>query len=253
MNPRGLRIAVEFEARGLRLGRRWVPGTAAIAVLAAAVWTPGPVLGHEAITTELTWTRNVSRIFSIRCVRCHRPGGEAPMSLTTYAEVRPWAKAIKHQVLTKRMPPWGAVKGFGTFRNDPSLSLPEIAVISSWVEGGAPEGDPKYLEPLHDHSARPVESGLAAGRRTVRGTLRLERAIVAVGVRAGSGPGFSWLQLTAHLPDGGVEHLLWLSGPRPLGTQEFWFRKPLDLPGGTRLVCTPAGASADLLVQDSVR
>lgn len=173
------------------------------------------------------------------------------MPLTTYAQVRPWAKAIKHQVLTKRMPPWGAVKGFGSFRNDPSLSLPEIAVISSWVEGGAPEGDTKYLEPLHDHSSRPVEPRLDAGRRTVWGTLRLDRAVVALGARADSGPGLGWLQLIAHLPDGSVEHLLWLNGPRPAGPQEFWFREPLDLPAGTRLVCAPAAASVDLLIQDS--
>ena len=175
------------------------------------------------------------------------------MPLMTYAEVRPWAKAIKHQVLTKRMPPWGAVKGFGAFLDDPSLSLPEIAVISSWVEGGAPEGDPQYLQPPHDHNSRTVESRPAARRRTIRGDLRLDRAVVAVGARAGNGPGSGWLQLTAHLPDGSVEHLLWLSGPRPPGTSNYWFRTPLDLPGGTRLVCTPAAASVDLLVQDSAK
>ncbi len=175
------------------------------------------------------------------------------MPLTTYAEVRPWAKAIKHQVLTKRMPPWGAVKGFGSFRDDPSLSLPEIAVISSWVEGGAPEGDPKYLEPFHDHGARPVEPREDTGRRTVRETVRLERAVVAVGASASRGPKAGWLQLTAHLPDGSIEHLLWLSGPSPPGSLDYWFRKPLELPGGTRLVCAPATASVDVLVREPVR
>ena len=175
------------------------------------------------------------------------------MPLTNYAEVRPWAKAIKHQVLTKRMPPWGAVKGFGAFRDDPSLSLPEIAVVSSWVEGGAPEGDPKYLEPFHDHGARPVKPRWVDGRQTVRGAFRLDRAVVAVGARAGEGLESGWLQLIAHLPDGSVEHLLWLNGPRPPGTLDYWFREPLELPSGTRLVCTPAAASVDLLVQDELR
>ena len=64
------------------------------------------------------------------------------MSLLTYESARPWAKAIKEEVLNRRMPPWGAVKGFGDFRDDPSLTQDEITRIAEWVEGGAPEGDP---------------------------------------------------------------------------------------------------------------
>jgi len=74
---------------------------------------------HEPITTKLTWTREISRIFYKRCVTCHRAGGKAPMPLVTYEEARPWAKAIKEEVLERRMPPWGAVKGFGESRTTP--------------------------------------------------------------------------------------------------------------------------------------
>ena len=73
-------------------------GSGHAALLASAfalVWSASPVSAHEAISTELTWTRNVSRIFYNRCAGCHREGGSAPMPLTTYAEVRPWASAIK--------------------------------------------------------------------------------------------------------------------------------------------------------------
>ena len=67
------------------------------------------------------------------------------MSLTTYDEARPWAKAIRDEVAARRMPPWGAVAGIGDFAGDPSLSTPEIDLLIAWVEGGAPEGDPVYL------------------------------------------------------------------------------------------------------------
>ena len=62
------------------------------------------------------------------------------MALTTYEEVRPWARAIKEQTLTRRMPTWHAARGFGAFKNDPSLTPIEIAMIVSWVNGGLPEG-----------------------------------------------------------------------------------------------------------------
>jgi hypothetical protein len=67
------------------------------------------------------------------------------MSLLTYEEARPWAKAIRDEVTSRRMPPWGAVAGIGDFADDPSLSTPEIDLLVAWVEGGAPEGDPVYL------------------------------------------------------------------------------------------------------------
>src|SRR5262245_39924343 len=67
------------------------------------------------------------------------------MSLATYEEARPWAKAIKEEILEKRMPPWRPVKGYGEFLNAPSLTQREIDLIVNWVEGGAPRGDDKEL------------------------------------------------------------------------------------------------------------
>lgn len=65
------------------------------------------------------------------------------MSLATYEEARPWAKAIKEELLEKRMPPWHAVRGYGEFRNAPAVTQREIDLIVNWVEGGAPRGDEK--------------------------------------------------------------------------------------------------------------
>src|SRR5690349_3846066 len=100
--------------------------------------------GHDIITTPITFSREVSRVLYSHCVECHHQGGMA-FSLATYQEARPWAKAIQEEVLQRRMPPWGAVKGFGEFRNDRALSQEQLEMIGDWAEGGAPEGDPKYL------------------------------------------------------------------------------------------------------------
>lgn len=62
------------------------------------------------------------------------------MPLTTYEEVRPWARAIKDQILTRRMPIWHAAHGYGAFANDPSLTPAEMAIVAAWVDGGQPRG-----------------------------------------------------------------------------------------------------------------
>jgi hypothetical protein len=77
-----------------------------------------------------------------RCQECHRPGEAAPMSFLTYKEVRPWAKAIREAVITRKMPPWPADPHFGKFSNDRSLSREEIDTLVAWADGGAREGDP---------------------------------------------------------------------------------------------------------------
>jgi hypothetical protein len=99
---------------------------------------------HEPITTKVRFNKEVVRIFQQSCLGCHHAGGIA-MSLETYDEARPWAKAIKEEVLEKRMPPLRAVKGYGEFRNTASLTQREIDLIVNWVEGGAPKGDDKDL------------------------------------------------------------------------------------------------------------
>ncbi len=69
---------------------------------------------HDFVTTSITWNREISRIFFDRCASCHNEKGTA-FSMMTYAEARPWAVAIKEEVLSRRMPPWGAVKGLASF------------------------------------------------------------------------------------------------------------------------------------------
>ena len=89
---------------------------------------------------EPTFHKDVVPILQRHCQECHRPGEVAPMSLMSYQQVRPWAKAIKTAVLSKKMPPWFADPHFGKFGNDVSLMPAEIALLTSWVDTGAHEG-----------------------------------------------------------------------------------------------------------------
>src|SRR5438045_7113361 len=73
-----------------------------------------------------TFSRDVAPILYSKCVTCHRPGEVAPMSLITYKDVRPWARAIREKVVTRTMPPWFADPAHGTFRNDRSLTPAQI-------------------------------------------------------------------------------------------------------------------------------
>ena len=100
-------------------------------------------------TQQVTFSREVVRILQRSCQVCHRPGSIAPMSLLTYESARPWARAMKQQVLERAMPPWYIDKtvGIQKFKADRSLSDQEIETIVTWVDAGAPRGDPADLPP----------------------------------------------------------------------------------------------------------
>jgi hypothetical protein len=83
--------------------------------------------GASAAAAEVTFTRDVAPILHARCVSCHRPGEAAPMPLRTFAEARPYARAIKDRVVSRRMPPWPADRAVGRFTNDPSLTDAGVA------------------------------------------------------------------------------------------------------------------------------
>ena len=93
----------------------------------------------------VTFHKDVLPILQKNCQGCHRPGEVAPMSLLTYSEARPWAKAIKVAVATQKMPPWFADPQFGKFSNDRALSQSDINTLVAWVDAGAPLGDPKDM------------------------------------------------------------------------------------------------------------
>lgn len=92
---------------------------------------------------SVTFHRDVEPILQARCQGCHRPGEAAPMPLLSYRDARPWAKAIKQAVATRKMPPWPADETVGQFRNDRHLKQAEIDTLARWADSGAPEGNAK--------------------------------------------------------------------------------------------------------------
>jgi hypothetical protein len=97
-----------------------------------------------------TFNKDVLPILQKNCQECHRAGELAPMSLLTYTEVRPWAKAIKAAVISRKMPPWFADPGYSHFANDKRLAEADIATLTAWADHGTPEGDAKDKpEPRH--------------------------------------------------------------------------------------------------------
>ena len=101
-----------------------------------------------------TFSKDVAPIFYNKCISCHRPGEVAPMSLITFQDARPWARAIRDKVASREMPPWFADPSHGAFRNDRSLTPAQIDTIVKWVDGGARQGDAAQM---------PAVPALAAG------------------------------------------------------------------------------------------
>ena len=136
-----------------RLPRNLGPvGLLLTALVAATVGTtaqaPAPTTG------EVTFTKDIAPILQRSCQQCHRPDSVAPMSLLTYEDTRPWARAMKTRTGLRSqrgaMPPWFVEKNIGIqkFKHDPSLSENEIAKIAKWADKGAPRGNPADMPPL---------------------------------------------------------------------------------------------------------
>jgi Copper type II ascorbate-dependent monooxygenase, C-terminal domain len=114
----------------------------------ASVSTDGQYAGRRAVGKDVpTFSKDVAPIIFKNCAGCHRPGEIAPMSLLTYEDARPWAKAIRDEVGDHNMPPWHADAPRGTFHNERYLSDADRQTLIAWANGGAPRGDAKDLPP----------------------------------------------------------------------------------------------------------
>jgi hypothetical protein len=209
-------------------------GAAIAVVVAAAVVAPA---AHDPITTKVSWNREIAPIFQARCVSCHSADGRAPMSLATYADARPWARAIREEVLARRMPKWPVVRGYGDFRNDRSLSPFEIALITAWVDGGAPQSTQKGASnpvprpavaqeraaepPQVDRRILPCRSQRLPGGR-----------LIAIEPRLAAGGS---LRVTLEYADGSSEPLLWIREFDPRFAESLQLRTPAIIRDGTRL------------------
>ena len=104
-------------------------------------------LAVSAAPKEVTFHKDVLPVLQRRCQECHRAGEAAPMALMTYADARPWAKAMKLAVIQKKMPPWFADPAHGKWANDRSLPQTEIDTLTAWADTGAKEGSAKDAPP----------------------------------------------------------------------------------------------------------
>jgi len=92
---------------------------------------------------QVTFNKDVLPVLQKNCQSCHRPGEAAPMSFISYKETRPYAKAIKAAVVSRKMPPWFADPAHGKWHNDRTLTKAEINILFEWADSGAAEGNPK--------------------------------------------------------------------------------------------------------------
>lgn len=225
-----------------------------IAAAVAIAWTRTGA--HERITTTVTWDREVSPIIQARCASCHGAGAKATMPLTSYAEARPWARAIKHEVLTRRMPIWHAARGYGDFANDPSLSPFEIALIVAWVDGGAPKvlppppGTTPDLTPPSNTApaaAVPTQRAVPAGRALEFrcGDQPLGPGLL-LGLKPQLAPGAS-MKVVVSRPGGRRDILGWFRDFNPEFAPTYWLRTPMSIPRGSRII-TDAAAPCVLTV-----
>jgi len=230
---------------------RWMLRTAPLIVL-VVLCTSAPA--HDIITTPVTWNREISKIFYAKCAACHQEGG-VTFALTEYKATFPWRTAIKEEVLERRMPPWGAVKGFGDFRNDQALTPEQLELITSWSQGGSPEGEPKDLAPKEKLEEMMKDSAWSAnaphrdhvpGEMVISGDFKLTKPFTLDGLFPKNVPDGSF-QIIAELPDGRIEPLLWLDDYKPQFAHVFLLRNPLELPSGTIISGIPQGSTLALL------
>src|SRR5712692_11328995 len=142
----GLRLPIK-ETSDMKLHPRM---SALAAVLGGVLVMTQP--GYAA-DEKVTYSEHVAPILQANCMSCHKPAGKnigslvAPMSLTTYEETRPWARAIARKVKAREMPPWFAEAPKGVFTNERGLTPQQINTIMKWVDAGAPGGDKSKAPP----------------------------------------------------------------------------------------------------------
>ncbi|MEX1256719.1 MAG: hypothetical protein WEG36_03770 [Gemmatimonadota bacterium] len=132
-----------------------VPGGLGAQFLASAGPAGGASVANAggAAAADVTFARDIMPILQAKCQHCHRSGGVAPMAFESYEQVRPWAPLIKHRTGIRdragAMPPYYLEPGIGIqhYKNDERLTTEQVEMIATWVDAGAPLGDPADLPP----------------------------------------------------------------------------------------------------------
>ena len=205
-----------------------VPAVCALALIVlVASQRSSIVRAHDPVPATPTFARDIRPLLAAHCTACHVDGGSAPMPLTTAEELRPWARAIRAQVLTRRMPKWHAARGYGAFLNDATLTPYEQAVFTGWLDAGMPDGIPR---------AAAVSRGATGFPRGSPEDARIHVAVPPLGdVGRAASSRHTWIRGWAFAPGDplitaavisvdGVTIGAWVAGDRPV-----------SLPPGTAL------------------
>lgn len=204
---------------------------------------------HDRVTTAVTWEREIAPIVVQHCLGCHsgRPG--STVSLASYEAARPWARAIRQQVLTRRMPIWRAARGYGEFANDLSLSPFEITLVAAWADGGAPKA-PSAGSTVLAAASEPLP--LFAPPRSTREQMiacgnRATPAGVLLGMRPQLEAGGS-VRVTASWPNGDRRILGWFRDVDPADQTVYWLGTEIDPRPGVSILATSAASGSCALV-----
>jgi mono/diheme cytochrome c family protein len=152
-----------------------------------------------------TFYKDIVPILRSQCQDCHRSNGRnlggliAPMALTTYEEVRPWATAIAHAVQNREMPPWAASDDTkGLFENERHLTNEQIEMLVTWAQTGTPAGSKEDLQAVSESAAAPADGWslgepdliMSAGSYWLGDDVREDM----VTIEAGELPADAWVQ-----------------------------------------------------------
>jgi peroxiredoxin/mono/diheme cytochrome c family protein len=135
-----------------------------------------PEPASRSANAKVTFHRDIQPIMQARCQSCHRPGQVGPFSLLTYADAKNWATEIKDFTGNRQMPPWKAEPGHGEFQDVRRMDDKEISAIASWVDSGAPEGNPKDAPP-----AKEWADGWSLGKPDLVLSMPTEYSVAATG------------------------------------------------------------------------
>ena len=242
-------------------------GVAAAAVVVLVCLAASPA-GHSRVTTTVSWNTDIKPIVDRHCVSCHT-SREAPIALDTYRDARPWARAIREEVLERRMPPWHARPGAGQFANERRMSPVEIDLVVAWTDGGAPEGKPSgvatraaaetgwFSNPAVLRAHPPLHEDRTGRDRGVVFTRGVSRTTTAA----------QWSAVMPHCPDPRGSFSLSIEPPsgsaralleirdvsKPAARDPYRFVDPVSLPRSTRVVVGgSAGCSAMAFPADRV-
>ena len=96
-------------------------------------------------TSPVTFNKDIAPIVFANCAPCHRPGGAAPFSLLSYADVVKRADAIVEQTHHRHMPPWLPEPGEFPILGERRLRPEQIDAIARWAKGPKLEGNTSDL------------------------------------------------------------------------------------------------------------